>query len=242
MSKQEKESNFMYIIFYSVLMDLLKKIDKGLEVRIDNIEDLIFFKIREFIPYDIVCSPTSLSRFEKLSRVISYRIIDILSDISGGVLVQLNQNVNSVIRSIGEASYVTFNIEVAYFNKDGKLKIILFEPFKRKSCYNSKTALAFSYWEEIAIVDSISIFSLGSNLSDLSKLFHIVAFEETILNIDERKRGTLNSISKAIENSFLIKNVSYDHCYQCIMKDKCGDKLNVWINQTYSWKGKGIYK
>ena len=227
MDKEEKISNFMYIIFYSVLLKLLKEVEKGIEVRVDNLEDVIFSKMKQFIPYDIVSSPVSLLRFEKLSRVLSSKIIEILTDLSGGVIVQLDQKVNSSIRSIGESSYVNFTIDFAYFNKEEKLKLILFEPFKRKTSYNSKTALAFSFWEELAVVDSISVFSFGSNLSDLSNLSYMIAFEETVIKIDDRKREILNGISKSIKGTFLIKNISYDHCYQCIMKDKCGDKIHV---------------
>jgi hypothetical protein len=226
MSEEEISNYFLYYVFNFFLIRILKIIESGKEVRIDNLEDSIFRKIKAMMPIERI-NQSSLYRYEKLSRVISGKILEIINDLSGGIILSLNSKVNRPIRSLGESSYLSITIDFAYISKDDLLKVILFEPFYSKTIFNQKTALSFSFFNEIHDVHSISVFSFGSNVNQITTDSQIVAFNETSLLMDDRKRKILSSISESISNTFLINTVSYDHCSECCMRLKCRKKINV---------------
>lgn len=224
---EHKRKYFLYIVFYQILMKLVKMIQNSKEIRIDNLEEIIFSKVKEFLPYETISSPTMILRYEALSRVIMFKVIDILEDLSGGAIISCANNVNSVIRSLGESSYVRWTLDLCYMTKDGDIKIILFEPFSQGSVFNAKTGLAFAHIDEIHNVKELSVFTFGSDVLSLSNQSQIVAFNETKLVIDSRKREMLLKISNGIKNTFLINTISYDHCHKCSMKSLCRSKVNV---------------
>lgn len=227
MPSEHKRRYFLYVIFYQILMKLVKMIQNNKEVRIDNLEEIIFSKVKEFLPYEIISSPTMILRYEALSRVIMFKVIDILEDLSGGVIISCASNVNSVIRSLGESSYVKWTLDLCYMTENGDIKIVLFEPFSQGSVFNAKTGLAFAHIDEIHNVKELSVFTLGSDVLSLSNQSQIIAFNENKLTIDSRKRDMLLKISNGIKNTFLINTVSYDHCHKCSMKSLCRSKINV---------------
>ena len=226
MSEEDISNYFLYYVFNFFLIRILKVIESGKEIRIDNLEDSIFRKIKGLMPIERI-NQTSLYRYEKLSRVISGKILEIVNDLSGGIILSLNSKVNRPIKTLGGSSYLSLTIDLAYISKDDLLKIVLFEPFYSKTIFNQKTALAFSFFNELHDVYSISIFTFGSNVNQIITDSQIIAFNETLLLMDDRKRKLLSTISDSISNTLLINTTSYDHCSECCMRLKCRKKINV---------------
>jgi hypothetical protein len=227
MTDKEAQSFFLYVIFYKALFELLNKLENGKEVAIENIESGIFRKMKGFIPFHFLTSPLEILRFEKIATVISSKIISILNSVNGGVILNLNNKISTQIRTLGSSSYVDYTLDLAYFDADGDLHIILFEPYKVGSIYNIKTGAALSFWEEISSPKDITVYSLGSDFSALVDKSFFVAFNETYIELDQSRREKLLKIGSSINNTFIHDTVSYYHCHVCPLKNKCRHKIHV---------------
>lgn len=215
----------LYFIFYGVFLNLISKIHNGIEIRYDNLEDHIYENAKTFIPNGIINNPSFMLRLEILSREIANKLILILMDIGDGTIVGFNQKVNVPVKTIGSHDYVYTYCDLSYVSKDGLLKIILFNPYKGFSSYNVKTSICYNYWREISDVNTITIFSFGTDISSGISYSDYSSFYETEIILDSRKSSLLESIFSSVKDTFFYSNISYDYCSQCVLRKECSFKL-----------------
>lgn len=219
------EHYYLYYIFYEYLFKLIKKFESGKEVRIDNIDDLLYLEINSYLDSkNLVNSYVDLRRIEAIARQMSLEIVRIFEDINGGEILNNRTTINFPIRTYGGHSYLTTTLDLSYFDKEGNLNLILFEPIK-SSYINIKTALIYNFINEIFNISSFVIYQYGTEIINRSDM--ITPFKKVVPKIDKRLVDIFDKISINFKNTIIQKEPFFEMCPTC-NNNNCTKRLTLW--------------
>ena len=224
---EDKISYPLYFLFHMILRDVLKDMNRGISIRVDDLEDIVFHRAKLLLVDSFSYTPLALLKLEKVCKGIAGKIIQIVSDVNGGVIIGIDRLVNIPVHNIGGHEFIETISDLAYITSDGDFKLVLFEPFSNGSIYNDKTALVYNFWNEIHDVDFITVFTFGSSDPSVIPNGDYSSYREISFKVDERRRSLLERVHKGIADSYFYANIPFGFCNQCPLREQCPHKFRL---------------